>query len=113
MSGSTFVREIAPFVELHRDPKTGIAWVENGKTGCGHSAHPNIDSTGSVAGMKKLGYWGATDRTVKCHGFIYNIDRYIASDEYDEIAAENCRCGGVHGYKTKDEHEKPKHTGGV
>lgn len=87
---------IQPHAKLYRDSKTGIAWVANGSTGCGHSAHPNIDATGSIRGMKKLGYWRKNDRCVRSHGFIYNIDSLVVSDELDEIARQNCRCGGQH-----------------
>lgn len=93
MSKKTFVREIEPYIELHKCNRTGIAWVENGKAGCGHSAHPNIDSTGSVSGMKKLGYWAEDAQTVKTNGAIYNIDRLVVTDKYDQIAADHCDCG--------------------
>jgi hypothetical protein len=46
--------------------------------------------------MKKLGYWGKTDRTVKAHGYIYNIDKLVVDDELDKIAQQYCRCGGKH-----------------
>lgn len=90
------LQEIKPHVFLYRDSETGIAWVENGSTGLGHSAHPNIDASGSVSGMKKLGYWSKEDRTVRSHGYIYNIDLCITSDELDEIARQHCQCGGKH-----------------
>lgn len=35
--------------------------------------HPSIHYTGSVRGMKKLGYWGKNDRCVRCGQFIYNL----------------------------------------
>ena len=92
----TLIKEIRPYVELYRDNETGIAWVEDGTTGNGHSCHPNIDTSGSVRGMKQRGYWGKNDRTVRCHGFIYNIDRLVVTDELDEIARQHCRCGGKH-----------------
>ena len=92
----TFVRELSPHIELHRCPRTGVAWVENGRTGAGHSCHPNIDVTGSVRGMKERGYWRKTDRTVRTHGFIYNIDKCIVGDSLDRIAMQNCQCGGFH-----------------
>ena len=60
---------VRPHVNLYRDPKTSIAWVEDGSTGSGHSCHPNIHHTGSVRGMKSLGYWEAKDRVVESHGF--------------------------------------------
>lgn len=88
----SFVRQLAPYVELHRDERNGIAWVEDGTTGCGHTCHPNIDASGSVRGMKSRGFWGKTDQTVRSHGFIYNISRFIASDDWDKVAAEECRC---------------------
>lgn len=87
---------IRPHVKLYRDPKTGIAWVENGESGCGHSAHPNIDATGSIRGMKARGYWRKADRCVRSHGFIYNTDSLVVSDELDEVARQHCRCGGAH-----------------
>ena len=87
-----FIREIKPYVKLYRDDRTGIAWIEDGSTGCGHSVHANIDASGSVRGMKHLGYWRKTDRVVRIHGFAYNIDTYVVNGELDEIAAEECRC---------------------
>lgn len=92
----TFIKEIKPYIELHRCPRTGIAWVENGSTGTGHSAHPSICSTGSVKGMKNRGYWNKEDQAVKTSGYIYNISRSFVSDEYDEIARQHCQCGGNH-----------------
>lgn len=69
-----FVRRVGSSKFLFVDPKTGIAWIEDGRTGLGHSCHPNISATGSVRGMKGRGFWGKRDRTVRSHGFIYNID---------------------------------------
>lgn len=92
----TFIKSVGAYKELHRDDRTGIAWIEDGSTGNGHTAHPNIDATGSVRGMKKLGYWAKDARTVRSHGYIYNIDRLVVTDELDEIARQYCRCGGVH-----------------
>jgi hypothetical protein len=90
------ITEVAPYKTLYRDTRTGIAWVEDGSTGNGHTCHPNIDRSGSVRGMKKLGYWRKDDRMVRSHGFIYNIDSFVATDELDWIAAEHCQCGGFH-----------------
>lgn len=91
---NTFVRNVGPCAELHRDRKNGIAWIKDGATGLGYSCHANIDATGSVRGMKKLGYWGKNDRTVRSHGFIYNIDTFVVdeADPYDVLAAEECQC---------------------
>lgn len=33
--------------------------------------HPSIHYTGSVRGMKKLGYWGKHDVCVRCGQYIY------------------------------------------
>lgn len=95
-SGKVMIRQVRPYVKLYRDPQTGLAWVEDGTTGTGHSCHPNISSSGSVAGMRRRGAWGKEDRTVRSHGFIYNIDRLVVSDDLDEIARGACRCGGAH-----------------
>jgi uncharacterized protein YfiM (DUF2279 family) len=96
-SAKVLLREIRPHVKLYRDPKTGIAWVEDGTSGTAASAHPNISASGSVSGMKRKGYWGKSDRTVRSHGFIYNIDRGACSTKLDEIARDACNCGGYHG----------------
>jgi hypothetical protein len=95
-SSSMFVRQIQPHAALFRDPKTGIAWVEDGSTGMGHTAHANIASSGSVAQMKRKGFWGKEDRAVRSHGFIYNIDSCIVSNDLDRVARNECRCGGNH-----------------
>lgn len=89
-----FIREIEESVNLYRDDKNGIAWIEDGRTGLGISVHANISSTGSVSGMKNLGYWGIKDRTVRSHGYIYNIDRFVCDkkDELEMIVADECCC---------------------
>lgn len=86
------IRQIDDNKSLYIDDNNGIAWIVDGSTGNGHSAHANIHSSGSVAGMKRCGYWRKTDRTVRSHGWIYNIDTLVVSDDLDRIAAENCRC---------------------
>ena len=89
------LREIGPYKHLYRDPDNGLAWVEDGSTGTGSSAHPNIDASGSVAGMKTLGYWGKADIMVRSHGFIYNVSHLvIGDDELTRIAADACACPG-------------------
>ncbi len=60
--------------------------IENGSTGGGHSAHPNIDKTGSVKGMKSRGFWRKDDRTLKQGGFIYNMSSVFISDNLDALA---------------------------
>jgi hypothetical protein len=84
------------YLAIYRCSRTGIAWVENGSTGSAHSPHPNICSTGSVRGMKSLGYWNKTDKVVRTHGAIYNISRCCTTDELDKLAMQHCQCGGKH-----------------
>lgn len=86
------IKEIAPHKTLYRCSITGIAWVEDGSSGTGHSAHANIHKTGSVQGMKRQKYWKHMDRVERTNNFIYNIDTLIISDELDQIAADHCLC---------------------
>jgi hypothetical protein len=86
------IKNIEEYVDLYRDDATGIAWIENGKTGGEHSVHPNIDKTGSISGMKKLGYWKQDDEIVRVNGLLYNISKFVKSDKYDEIVANYCNC---------------------
>ena len=89
-----FVREIEKHINLYRDDKNGIAWIEDGTTGMGISIHANIHSSGSVRGMRDRGYWCRKDRTVRSHGWIYNIDTFICdkNDELEMIVANECMC---------------------
>ena len=66
--------------------RKNIVVIENYSTGGGYSAHPNIDKTGSVSGMKRLGYWKKDDKTVKQDGFIYNISSVYISNNLDALA---------------------------
>lgn len=86
------IRDIDEYTHLYKDDKTGIAWIEDGHTGLGHSVHPNIDASGSVTGMKKRGYWNKNDVCVKSHGYIYNTSKFVVSDELDKIVANECQC---------------------
>ena len=88
------VFSINKYANLHIDDMTGIAYVTDGSTGLTHSAHPNIDKSGSVAGMKKRGYWRKEDKIVSLNGYFYNISMlsYDKDDLYDRIAARECRC---------------------
>lgn len=93
------IKEVAPYKILYVDDKTGLAMIEDGVHGQGLSLHPNIDRTGSVEGMKSLGYWKKEDRTVRAFGGIYNIDRYVPEEntELNEVLLQHCKCGGTHG----------------
>ena len=86
------IKEIKPYIELFINDKTGIAWIENGSTGNSHSVHPNISASGSVKGMKQLGYWREEDVTKKCNGRIYNISEFVVTDELDKIVSKYCKC---------------------
>ena len=91
-----FIREIDEHATLYRDDRNGIAWIEDGSTGLRHSCHANIDASGSVTGMKNLGYWNKKDRVIQSHGFKYNIDRFVIDkkNQYDLIVASECMCQG-------------------
>ncbi len=41
------------------------------------AVHPSIHYTGSVRGMKKLGFWGKDDICVRCGQFIYNLSIFV------------------------------------
>lgn len=67
-------------------PKIGkVITLENYSAGTGHSAHPNIDKSGSVAGMIKKGFWHKTDITVQQGGFIYNTSVASCSGPLDKL----------------------------
>lgn len=89
-----FIKKIGDYATLYRDPRNGIAWVEDGSTGLGYSCHANIDETGSADGMKAKGYWGKADRCIRSHGFTYNIDTLAVDldEPYEQIAADECMC---------------------
>lgn len=62
-----------------------VTIIENYSVGIGHSAHANIDETGSVKGMKELGYWRKSDHIIKARGFYYNMSTVVCSDLLDEL----------------------------
>ena len=41
--------------------------------------HPSIHYTGSVKGMRKLGFWKKNDICVRCGQYIYNLSISIKS----------------------------------
>lgn len=90
------IREIKPHVNLYRDTLNGIVWIEDSSTGLGISVHPNIDKSGSVTGMKNLGYWDRSDRIVQSHGQKYNVDRFVCDkdNKLEMIVADECMCQG-------------------
>lgn len=74
--------------------KNKVVTIKNYSVGIGHSAHPNIDPSGSVRGIIKLEYWKKTDIIVRQGGFIYNVTKVYCSDILDELclAIEENRC---------------------
>lgn len=100
------IDEFAPGICLFRDARTGIAWVTDGRSGCKHSAHPNISDRGNVTGMEAKGWWPKGTRTARSHGYIYNIDQVVGSDELDEIAGRFCECFGCIGRKASATKER-------
>lgn len=89
-----FIRDIDDHAKLYIDNKSGIAVIEDGRSGCGFTCHPSIDKTGSLRGMKKNGGWRKEDRCVRTMGFIINTDIFAIDkdNKYDRIVAEECRC---------------------
>jgi len=90
----TLLRQVNKYQPMYIDNNTGIVWIEDGSTGMGISVHPNIDVTGSVKGMKELGYWDKTDKIVRSHGYNYNISKFVCNedDTLEMIVSENCQC---------------------
>ena len=79
---------------LYRDSKTGIAIITDGTAGICHSCHPSIDSSGSVRGMKKKGYWNKNDKVERAFGYQYNTSQFVIEEDnkYDQIVADECNC---------------------
>jgi len=71
-------------IEVKR--KNGICQIANGSVGIGHSAHPNIDASGSLAGMKKLYGWPKDGEYPRAFGNIYCKSMVAISDELDALA---------------------------
>lgn len=69
-----FIRQIEECVNLYRDDKTGIAWIEDGRIGLGISVHANINSSGSISGMKRERMIGQSEVMV---GFIILIVLFV------------------------------------
>lgn len=98
------IRKVKEYAILYRDDKTGIAWIQDGSSGCGFSVHANIDASGSVRGMKEKGYWRKKARTVRSHGFIYNIDTFVCDmdNEFERIVSEECCCAACLERRNRD-----------
>src|SRR5262249_39986591 len=80
------------------------------RAGIGHSSHPNIDKSGSVAGMRAGGGWHRSDRVVLSHGFYFNISRVVIRGTYDQIAHSECRCGLSGGIHAANDPPRPEAT---
>ena len=67
------IKKIDDDATLMRDDRMGIAVIHNGRDGLNYTLHPSIDKTGSVRGMKKLGYWGCS----QCPQWALNVSSYL------------------------------------
>lgn len=96
MKTLTFIREkkgynrVKDTGDLVSDPERDLAidnivTIKNYSVGIRHSAHPNIDKSGSVKGMIKLGYWNKNDVIIRKDGFIYNFTKIYCSHLLDEL----------------------------
>lgn len=96
MKTLTFIRErkgynrLKEIGELVSDPERDLAidkiiTIKNYSVGIRHSAHPNIDKTGSVKGMIKLGYWHKNDVIISQGDFIYNFTKVHCSHPLDYL----------------------------
>lgn len=83
--GHYFVKETGWLCSLPKAYKGNLYCIENYSAGTEHSAHPNIDASGSVTGMKKLGYWRKDATINRTHGAIYNMSSIVCSDPLDEL----------------------------
>lgn len=62
-----------------------VVTIDDHSIGCRMSAHPNIGQSGSVAGMKNMGYWRKNDVTVRQRNFIYNVSSVACTSIIDEL----------------------------
>lgn len=73
-----------------------VCRIKNYSAGIEHCAHPNISVTGSVSGMRKLGYWRKTDIVYRQGSAWYNVSQIVTSHLLDELclALEDtgCKC---------------------
>lgn len=70
---------------LFSNSRPTIVQITDGRSGTIHSAHPSIDATGSVAGMKARGYWRKHDNTIKVFGCIYNHSSLLIDYPLDKL----------------------------
>ncbi len=89
-----FIAQVRPYAVLERHVLKGIARIADGSSGTAASCHPNIDSSGSILGMRARGHWLRTDRIVTANGFHYNTSQLVLHSDDDRLAALACRCGG-------------------
>ena len=91
----SLIRKLSEYKTLYRDTTNGLAWIEDTSAGCCISIHANIDASGSVRGMKNLGYWKKNARTIRSHGYIYNVDSLVVNNNNKAemlLAETECKC---------------------
>ena len=91
--GCSVIKKINDCQEIIRHNKTGIVFVDDGKTGCIHSHHAAIDSNGSVIGMKRRGFWGRND-FIKFNvvGMSVNISSSCCTSSFGLVTRILCNC---------------------
>lgn len=62
-----------------------ICTIWNESLGMEHCAHPNIDKTGSVKGMKSRGFWREEDKIYSKGGYHFNMSKVTFSDDLDRL----------------------------
>ena len=86
------IKKLNPALFLYRDAYTGIAWVEDTKTGMKYSCHPYTNNKGSVRSMKALGLWRKHDSVLFCDEIFYNISKLYIGASWDRVASNACQC---------------------
>lgn len=86
------IKKFNSTVFLYKDTYTGIAWVEDKRTGMKYSCHPYTNNKGSVRGMKALGLWRKHDSVLCCGETFYNASKRYTSASWDKVASNACEC---------------------
>ena len=94
------IKKIGNTLELYRCPETGIAWIDKKESRqmmiSYYAAHPQLSAKANMPFMIEKGKWSPHARQVRTNGIIYDISQGLARNKYEKMAAEHCRCSGVH-----------------